>query len=936
MRTSFRLPIDRTVSALLLIALAAVAPAQNVWTSHGPKDIGWVNDLAIADSVAYAATLNGVFRSNDGGATWQESGLEGKSIFQIVARSGAAVVLATGYGFDGNLHASRNGGQTWAPIPGLNVTAVAIDPGHLSTLYAAAADRMIWRSADSGASWQPLSPIPGDTGESVSAFAFDSRAIYVLTYENLYKSLDGGVTWVGVGPPLGGVLGPNANIAAGAAPGVVYVTEPNYFCRSSDSAATWTCSTTPFSVGFSPSARILEIQGNTPSTSRLFVAAGEGGFVSRDGGATWSPVAGGLEAARGLQALGSDASGSLVLVGTDTQVFRSRDRGDSWTPSSTGLKSVSISALALDPREHSTVWAGGLGTYLSGPGLFRSVDSGLSWSPAGGPQGPQGVNALAIEPDHPLTMYAGSWHTVFRTEDGGQTWTSSVPDPVQGLNVIALDPDSPQRVWAGSHSGLFRSNDGARSWEPASIAQGIYSILFDDRHPGTIYAGSYFDVDFDYHQIYGGSIFVSHDHGASFTKGTQDFGGEVFSIVTDPFHDGVLYVAATSGGVFRSVDGGVTWESASAGLSRPFGGWMYTVGRLVADPVRPGRLYCSTYDGVFRTIDGAQTWQPFSLGLPSLSADPLVISPDGKRLFAGTAGGGVFGLDLATEANSFSCTPTATRLCLVGNRYAVELSAARRGEVPNNPGAARPLSDRAGYFGLPFATGDPDLPEVVVKMLADGAFGAGGAPLFYSSLTTMPYVLTVTDMVTGRVEVHASNPDTPLCGATNLFGAPSNWDYSRRLRSTPATIRETALQLLGGRFSVTLEARHPASGRIASGVVISSADRFGIFSLPDFTGDPQFPEVVVKMVDARSFTGKFWFFHTGLTSLDYTLTVTDSVTGAVRTYESATSFCGAADTNAFADSPASPSELDLTGPGWDRSRSRRTATARVVPLKGSR
>jgi len=82
---------------------------------------------------------------------------------------------------------------------------------------------------------------------------------------------------------------------------------------------------------------------------------------------------------------------------------------------------------------------------------------------------------------------------------------------------------------------------------------------------------------------------------------------------------------------------------------------------------------------------------------------------------------------------------------------------------------------------------------------------------------------------------------------------------------------------------------------------MSSGDGFGFFSLPDFTGDPQFPEVAVKMIDARAVNGKFWFFYTGLTTLDYTMTVTDSVTGAVRTYESATHFCGAADTNAFAD-----------------------------------
>ncbi len=82
---------------------------------------------------------------------------------------------------------------------------------------------------------------------------------------------------------------------------------------------------------------------------------------------------------------------------------------------------------------------------------------------------------------------------------------------------------------------------------------------------------------------------------------------------------------------------------------------------------------------------------------------------------------------------------------------------------------------------------------------------------------------------------------------------------------------------------------------------MSSGDRFGFFSLPDFTGDPQFPEVVVKMLDARAIGGKFWFFYTGLTSLDYTLTVTDSVTGAVRTYESTTPLCGGADIDAFTD-----------------------------------
>ena len=84
------------------------------------------------------------------------------------------------------------------------------------------------------------------------------------------------------------------------------------------------------------------------------------------------------------------------------------------------------------------------------------------------------------------------------------------------------------------------------------------------------------------------------------------------------------------------------------------------------------------------------------------------------------------------------------------------------------------------------------------------------------------------------------------------------------------------------------------------------SDLFGYFSLPDFTGDPTYPEIFVKMADARTLPGaSFWVFHTGLTDLEYTLRVTDQVTGVVRTYAGGatdgTSLCGTADTSAFRD-----------------------------------
>jgi hypothetical protein len=100
---------------------------------------------------------------------------------------------------------------------------------------------------------------------------------------------------------------------------------------------------------------------------------------------------------------------------------------------------------------------------------------------------------------------------------------------------------------------------------------------------------------------------------------------------------------------------------------------------------------------------------------------------------------------------------------------------------------------------------------------------------------------------------------------------------------------------------VSLEARVPGSGATAKGTVLRAGDRLGFFSLPALTGDPEFPEIIVKMVDARSIGSGFWFFHSSLTSLEYTITVTDSVTGAVRLYHNGAPFCGGADTSAFSE-----------------------------------
>ena len=591
---------------------------------------------------------------------------------------------------------------------------------------------------------------------------------------------------------------------------------------------------------------------------------------------------------------------------------------------SNGPTGVSIGALALDPQSPSTIWAGGIGDDpSSGPGLFRSTDNGSSWSPAGGPQGPPSVKALLIDSENPQTIYAG-WDTVFRSDDDGATWTSSVIPGSEPLTALAIDPTDSRRVWASTWPGsLRRTSQGAWSRRRALASSkatgpepGVTHRSHGPSTPFSSTSGAPARSMPDLTRRSEACSATPFGRGAPFSSATTmatpsrrtsfDFGtsaGGVQSIVADPFHPDAVYVS-DGGCVFRGNDRGVSLQSD---------GGMH-IRRIVADPVRPGRLYgTSSSAGVARSEDGARTWHPFSEGLPPdmwaglpptrvgtglravSSTGPLVISPDGRWLYVGTGSAGVFARDLGAPE---PCAASATRLCLVANRYAVDVFASRPGENPYSPGTAHSLGDRAGYFGLPAITGDPELPEIFIKMLPAGTFGGSAAPVFYASLTTLPYTLIVTDTTTGNQRVYTSDTEAPLCGDASLaFGAQG----ASAIEKVASRADDDALELLDGRFSVTLEAVHPRSGAIAPGVAMLSGDRFGIFSLPAVTGDSQFPEVVVKMVDARSFWGTFWFFHTGLTSLEYTLTVTDFVTGDVQVYGKPGDFCGGADTSAFTD-----------------------------------
>ena len=167
--------------------------------------------------------------------------------------------------------------------------------------------------------------------------------------------------------------------------------------------------------------------------------------------------------------------------------------------------------------------------------------------------------------------------------------------------------------------------------------------MFDPRLPGRIYAGSdWEDGGYYYPFGLGGSVYRSSNGGATWSRTAADLGASVLSLAIDPFSEDVVYAGTDAGTILRSHDAGVTWERWDTQYP---GGFLVLA--LVADPVRPGRLYAGGWNGVFQSVDGGRNWGSFAEGLSPLGALGLAVSPDGRWLYAGTGGGGLYERDLA-------------------------------------------------------------------------------------------------------------------------------------------------------------------------------------------------------------------------------------------------------------------------------------------------
>ena len=600
-----------TAFVFFLTMNSILVAGQKEWTTNGPQG-GGLTTLAVDptnSSVLYAGSQTaGLFKSTDGGTTWQSIN-------------------------DGTLDA-------FGSLP--MIQALAVDPKTPATIYAASLNG-VYRSMNAGGHWDFISLHATDMHIlnllSIAINPLTPTTIYIaggldVSDSRIYRSLDGGQTWSQLSAGLTG-LGVLAVAVDPINPLNVYVGDyGGGVYRSSNGGDTWQTA----NVGLS-TLEVTTMRFDPGNPGNLYLAVdrsnGVGGvFRSADGGATWQPLSSdGLPAS--LSIVSITFADRTLLAGSEQGIYKREESATRWTLIGNGISGVPIRRLlAVDTH---TIYAAS-----DMDGLFKSTDGGASWSPSNGGLFATSVTGIAVDTRGHLFASA-NFGGVFESQDAGETWTQQTPGLTGSGGAVAVDPINPARLFlAVSDSfGFYRSTDGGVTWSPTGTDLAgtvVTQIAIDPSSPDILYTGTFF-----------GGIFKSLDAGKTWTGANtgypSGFNGYTPALVIDPMRPNILYAAANQG-LYKSIDAGGSWSSSGSGISGLLGPFVRS---LAIDPISPDVLYAGTLSGIFKSTNSAASWSRIDANLPGLiPLNPpnvlavLVDPTPPNTILIGVAGAGVF------------------------------------------------------------------------------------------------------------------------------------------------------------------------------------------------------------------------------------------------------------------------------------------------------
>ena len=325
-------------------------------------------------------------------------------------------------------------------------------------------------------------------------------------------------------------------------------------------------------------------------------------------------------------------------------------------------------------------------------GLWKSEDAGGNWSNVSdGFFESSSIGAVAVADSNPLVVYAGtgqaclrgnvaSGNGIYRSEDGGKSWSHAGLSDAGQIARIRIDPANPDLVYVAatghafgpnSERGVFRTRDGGRRWEKVlfvSARTGAVDLAMDATNPRILFAAAWTGERKPWTIVSGSAesgLYRSADGGDHWTKLAgglpQGVVGRI-GVAVSPADSGRVWAlveaAEDAGGLYRSDDGGESWQHLETNARRRLYQRTWYYQHIVADPVDRNRVYVLNVAS-FRSDDGGRSFEEIQ-NLPHEDGHDLWIDPrDNRILILGNDGGSTVSLNGGRTWSSQLNQPTA-------------------------------------------------------------------------------------------------------------------------------------------------------------------------------------------------------------------------------------------------------------------------------------
>ena len=361
------------------------------------------------------------------------------------------------------------------------------------------------------------------------------------------------------------------------------------------------------------------------SESEVFMAGLQGVYRTYDNGKTWIESNTGFVGSEVVD-LVTSLDGTMYATTYNLGIFKSTDGGKNWVFASFGIKNWYGMQLATHPEDADTLF-----TTTNG-GVYKSTNAGKSWELIGGSDlcddedagGNCHYHGIVVEKEAPFKVLVGS---------GGDQYAK------EGVGLTGSEDNG--ESWRNSDDGFVRDVH-------------VSKLVIDPNNNNVFYATTQGETEYTDKVGDGAGVFKSTDRGNNWTQINNGLNSlETNVLAVDPNDSDVLYLGTDDDGIYKSINGGENWKKLIPTAS-------FGVGDIIVDPQNSNNVYMGTVDyfrlsesrgvlgdfGVYKSTDGGTTWEEFNSGLNHLGVFSLELSEENRILYAGTRAGGVYWINL--------------------------------------------------------------------------------------------------------------------------------------------------------------------------------------------------------------------------------------------------------------------------------------------------